>query len=239
MTHIMRRGLLIVFTGPVGVGKSTIIRNLMIFYRKSGIKTLPIYVKAFHGISYLIWKLTFKILFRKSFIARRMAPWYLIGKAYPYVSVILVRLSLFLDVTLELPLRIIIINILRKFGFNIFSEEFLHSALLDYMFTFRHIEKSRMIKMFLDMLLRYIKKCQPDIVVYLYADIKELKRRWHHRGYGDPQLEYVLYQIAFHESLSTLIQNSHIIRINTNSLNVTNTLTNILKIMIFGYGGTK
>jgi nicotinamide riboside kinase len=57
-----RRGRLIVFLGPVSVGKSTMIRGLATELRAKSFRVSTTFIKAFHGPSYLLWKLTARLL---------------------------------------------------------------------------------------------------------------------------------------------------------------------------------
>jgi len=59
---VRHKGMLIVFFGPVGVGKSTITRLLTYALNALGIKVHRIFLKAFHGLSCALWVSTAKLL---------------------------------------------------------------------------------------------------------------------------------------------------------------------------------
>jgi hypothetical protein len=56
------------------------------------------------------------------------------------------------------------------------------------------------------------------------ANISELKRRWVIRGYGEPQLRYVLLQYAFFNKLNNAV------RIDTTGMGIKETLDKVLEI---------
>jgi len=70
-----RRGRLIVLLGPIGVGKSTIIRGLTQELRARGFRTDTTFIKSFHGPTYALWVLTARLLGLNG----RYAPWFMVS----------------------------------------------------------------------------------------------------------------------------------------------------------------
>jgi len=190
---MLSRGKLVVFLGPVGVGKSTVIRALLNLSKKRGIKAKSVYIKAFHGPSYLLWKIASHIIARE--VNRKLAPWYIVGKINRNLSRCLLLISVYLDsitIPFILILKVIIPKLLRV---NIFVEEYLLGTLFDYIYSFYKLESGNYLhllpfKMLESLCLRY----KPSLVILLDADLFELRKHWKDRDYGDPQIKYVLSQ---------------------------------------------
>jgi len=200
----MDKGKLIAFLGPVGVGKSTIIKNLAETLRARGFRIHITFIKAFHGSSYLLWYIALRLVLKSKILKKRithkeLAPWYVLGRLHPPLAKNILTLSLFLDATTNIPLKLGLIAFYKKMGFTVLSEEYIYSTLLDYMYSYRKvINTNRLIRALLLLLTYYISRFHPDVAIYLVANISMLKNRWAKRGYGDPQLHYVLYQLGFY-----------------------------------------
>ena len=190
-----KRGKLIAFLGPVGVGKSTVIRGLAQALEAHGFKTFTLFIKSFHGPAYILWILTAKLLSLDS----SHAPWYAIPKSGRVgLARALAMLSLYLDVLFSIPPRLIIARTLRRAGYYVVSEEYVHSTLFDYMYAIIDLKlKGKFIDIPMNIINALLNKYPPDITVVLRANVSELKRRWTIRGYGDPQPRYVLSEYAF------------------------------------------
>jgi thymidylate kinase len=215
-----RKGKLIVFLGPVGVGKSTIIRGLAQVLKTRGFRVFTIFIKAFHGPVYVLWILTVKLLG----LGSRYAPWFIVPKSGRInLAKMLMVVSIYLDAFFSIPLRLIVTRILSHAGYYILSEEYIQSTLFDYIFTFINFNiKSKYINTPMKALYSLLSKYPPDITIVLIADLSELMRRWMIRGYGDPQPRYVLLQSLFFEKL-----NNNVLLINTTNIKIIDILNNI------------
>ena len=216
----IRKGKLIVFLGPVGVGKSTIIRGLAQVLKTRGFRVFTIFIKAFHGPVYVLWILTVKLLG----LGSRYAPWFIVPKSGRInLAKMLIVVSIYLDAFFSIPLKLIVTRILRHAGYYILSEEYIQSTLFDYIFTFINFNiKSKYINIPMKALYSLLSKYPPDITIVLIADLSELMHRWMIRGYGDPQPRYVLLQSLFFERL-----NNNVLLINTTNVKIIDILNNI------------
>jgi GTPase SAR1 family protein len=190
-----RRGRLIVFLGPVGVGKSTIIRGLTQELRARGFRTYTTFIKAFHGPAYALWVLTARLLGLNG----KYAPWFIIPRSGRVnLARTLMTLSIYLDAFFLIPLKLALIRVLRYIGYYVISEEYLNSTIFDYIYSIIDMgTQDEFVTIPLNVLNSLLNKYPPDITIVLKADLPELRRRWVMRGYGDPQLRYVLLQNAF------------------------------------------
>jgi len=215
-----RRGKLIVFLGPVGVGKSTIIRELTKKLRARGFRTYITFIKAFHGPAYALWVLIARLLGLNG----KYAPWFIIPRSGRVnLAKMLMVISIYLDAFFSIPLKLIVTRILRHAGYYILSEEYIQSTLFDYIFTFINFNiKSKHINIPMKALYSLLSKYPPDITIVLIADLSELMHRWMIRGYGDPQPRYVLLQSLFFERL-----NNNVLLINTTNVKIIDILNNI------------
>jgi thymidylate kinase len=217
---MIRKGKLIVFLGPVGVGKSTIIRGLVQALRSRGFRTYTVFIKAFHGPAYVLWAFTARLLNLNG----KYAPWFAISRSGRIdLAKILLMLSIYFDTFFSIPLKLILVRTLRRIGYYVISEEYLHSTILDYIYSTISINvKNRFVNACLEVLNSLLNKYSPDITVVLTANVSELRHRWKTRGYGDPQLRYVLLQRAFLNKLNNALH------INTPGIDVKETLHRVL-----------
>jgi len=192
-----RRGKLIVFLGPTGVGKSTIIKYLVHVLRIRGLKVSTVFIKEFHGPAYVLWVLVAKLLGIN--IEKPCAPWFVIHRSGRLdLAKILTIVSTYLDVFLSIPLKLMKIKLLRGIGYHIISEEYLHSTLLDYAYSIASLKiKNIFVSIPTRILNALLSKNVPDNTILLVTDASELRRRWTIRGYGDPQPYYVAIQQKF------------------------------------------
>jgi thymidylate kinase len=192
---MLKRGRLVVFLGPVGVGKSAVIRGLTQVLKARGLKVSTVFVKTFHGPSYALWALVIKMLG----INGHHAPWFAIPRSGRVdLAKLLATLSMYLDAFLSIPLKLAKIILLKGIGYHVVSEEYLHSTLLDYVYSMVDLKmKSIFTNIPMRVLNAFLTKYAPDSVIVLMANASELKRRWAIRGYGDPQLHYVTIQYLF------------------------------------------
>jgi len=207
--NLLIKKALIAVVGPVGVGKSTIITLLSDSLREKGVPVITIYLKAFHGLSFVIWQLINKLMFSSQKVLSSqsaVAPWYKISKLHEKLAWKLTLFTALIDALLSIPLKLLQIHILRLIGYTVLCEEYFYGTLMDYTYTFTNAKTLRgrrilsfAIKIFISELL----KTKPHITIMLDADISDLFNRWKKRGYGDPQLQYVIFQKAFLNKLIT------------------------------------
>ncbi|MEM3680048.1 MAG: hypothetical protein QW359_00130 [Metallosphaera sp.] len=211
---------IIAVVGPVGVGKSTVIKVLMCFFSKSGLKVKFTYIKAFHGPSYLLWKVVRHVLAPKE--NSRLAPWYVISKINQRIARLLLLISIYLD-SITIPLMLMLKVRLPKYrGITVLVEEYLLGTLLDYIYSFY---KSEMIgrlhhlppfRVLMSLCIKY----KPDFTILLDANLHEIRRHWDIRDYGDPQIEYVLFQKQFLPKLIQALCKNHVIKFDVASVSV-------------------
>jgi GTPase SAR1 family protein len=218
-----RRGRLIVFLGPVGVGKSTIIRGLTQELRARGFRTYTTFIKAFHGPAYTLWVLTVRILGLNG----KYAPWFIMPRSGRVnLARTLMVLSIYFDAFLSIPFKLMIIRILRYFKYHILSEEYIQSTLFDYIFAIIDLKiKDKFINVPINIMYILLIKYLPDVIIVLMADIYELRCRWKIRGYGDPQLRYVLLHVIYLNKLCNL---KNTIIIDTTNIGIKETISKVL-----------
>lgn len=217
---MLRRGKLIVFLGPTGVGKSTIIRYLVQALRIRGFRVSTIFIKGYHGPAYVLWVLVAKLLG----IKESYAPWFIIPRSGRVgLAKVLTMVSMYLDTFLSILLKLMKIKLLRGIGYYIISEEYLHLTLLDYDYSIASLKiKSRFVSIPKRILNALLSKNVPDSVIVLMTDVSELRRRWAIRGYGDPQPYYVAIQQKFLNKIG------HALIIDSTNMSIEETLNKIL-----------
>jgi len=220
------KGLFIVLLGPVGVGKSSVIRFLIQLLNRRGIKAYKLYVKAFHGLSYMLWRSIVDLLR----LPKDYAPWYTVPMyGYRSLARLLIIISAYIDALIFIPLKVAFIKILKFFGYAVISEEYLHASLFEYLYSYLilGIEPKYYAMFPLTVLYSLALYHRPDLVIALDADLNVLQERWKRRGYGDPQLRYVIVQQRF-------IQRRHVyvdIVINTSNMGLAETVTVVVKVL--------
>jgi len=217
---MIRKGKLIAFLGPVGVGKSTIIRGLVQVLKSRGFRTYTVFIKAFHGPAYVLWVFIARLLNLNS----KFAPWFIIPKSGRInLAKVLLTLSIYFDAFLSIPLKLILVKILRHIGYYVVSEEYLQSTIFDYVYSIINVNvRNGFVNISLEVLNFLLNKYSPDVTVVLMADVSELRCRWKTRGYGDPQLQYVLLQYAFLNKLNDALH------VDASSIGVKETLYRVL-----------
>jgi thymidylate kinase len=209
MIRKIRNGRLIVFLGPVGVGKSTIISRLVQELKTRKIKVFTIFIKAFHGSSYILWTFVARILGFKNITKKHYAPWFSIPRSGCInLARVLIIISLYFDTFLSIPLKLMLIKLLKYAGYFVLSEEYIHSTLLEYIYSFIDLKMEGMLRKLIlvpmKLLSVLLNRYPPDVTVILLADISELRHRWFIRGHGEPQLRYVISQQIFFNILKKL-----------------------------------
>jgi len=191
LRSILSEGRFIVLLGPVGVGKSSVINVLVHTLSCRGLKACKLFIKAFHGSNYLLWRVVVSLLG----LSKNYAPWYVVPMSgYRDLTRVLTIISAYIDALVCIPLKVVLARLLRFFGYVVVSEEYLHTALFDYLYSYLALDiKPRFYAIFpLHVLYSLALRHRPDLVVVLDADLRMLSERWRRRGYGDPQLKYVL-----------------------------------------------
>jgi len=114
----------IVLLGPVGVGKSSTISILTQIFNRKKLKSYKLLIKAFHGPSLLG-------------LSKGYAPWYVIPRSgYKDLARFLIILSAYTDALLTIPIKIILVRFLKLIGYTVISEEYLHTSLFDYLYSY-------------------------------------------------------------------------------------------------------
>ncbi len=219
-----RRGRVIVFLGPVGVGKSTIIRGLMQELRARGFRTYTTFIKSFHGPAYALWVLTARLLGLNG----KYSPWFMISRSGRVnLARGLTVLSIYLDAFFSIPLKLALTRLLRYFGYFVISEEYLNSTIFDHIYLVIDVGiRDKYVLIPLSVLGSLLNKYKPDITIVLKAGLPELRRRWSIRGYGEPELRYVLLQNAFLDKLD------YVLHVDTLGMGVKDTLHRILNVVL-------
>jgi thymidylate kinase len=196
----MRKVLLIVLSGPVGVGKSTLSKILLNFLNSRGIPSRFMLIKSFHGLSYVLYLLTAKVTSANKLLEYKIAPWYLLAKYNKVLAQRLGFIAFLLDAFISIPLKIIKARLLRLLKQNVICEEYLIGTLTDYLYTL-HNAQSNLERKSLRVVIRFLtymlRKYPPSITIVLDADGRSLLERWGKRGYGDLQHNYVRFQKVF------------------------------------------
>jgi thymidylate kinase len=232
----MKRRLLIVFLGPVGVGKSTLSKILLNLLNSYGMPSVFMFIKSFHSLSYILYLFVVKVTSIDKLLKYRIAPWYLLAKYNKILARRLGLIAYFFDVLISIPLKIIRIQLLKLLQRNVICEEYLIGTLIDYLYILYN-SRSNLEKKSLRVAIRFLtcmlRKYPPSIMIVLDADERSLLKRWRKRGYGDPQHNYVRFQKAFINYYMRAL--SHILTENTKLLYIDSSnwkLYDIVKIVI-------
>jgi len=199
----MRRGKLVVFLGPVGVGKSTVCRYLVSILRRKGYTASFIYVKAVHGLSFLIFYTIALLIFGRrlhNYIRKRIAPWYIVSKRNKILAEKITAIVAAIDTLISLPLQLLRISLMLFFNDFVLCEEYLLGTINDHLYGLLKT-KSVNIKWCLRAMIRILTamalRCRPYLIIILDANYHELLSRWRNRGYGELQWEYIFFQKVF------------------------------------------
>ena len=220
---------MIVFLGPVGVGKSTVMRYLAGVIRVRGRRVHVSVLKSFHGISYALWFFTARILGFRS--RGRYAPWLLLSRGgQNTVAKLLLSLTMYFDVFFFIPLKLLLLRLLKRLGFVVLVEEYAYTSILDYLYTGKQMLGMKSLprtplKIISSLLTRY----EPDAVIVLMADTRELVRRWRKRGYGEPQQRYL--KLLIHYCIN-IVKHPRKIVLDTTNLDEYKTLEFVYKLVM-------
>jgi len=221
-----RSGVLVAFLGPVGVGKSTVMCYLAEVLRVRGQRVLVDVLKSFHGISYALWFFIARILGLRS--RGRYAPWLLLirgGKIK--VAKLLLSLTMYFDAFLFIPTKLFLLGLLKRLGFVVLVEEYAYTSILDYLYTGKQmLDMKSLPRTPLNIILSLFARYEPDALIILIADTRELVRRWHKRGYGEPQQRYL--KLLMHYC-TNIVRHSRKIVIDATNLDEHETLGSVYK----------
>jgi len=233
--------MLLVIEGPVGVGKSTIVKLLSKVLNDKGMPVAKTFLKTFHGPSFVIWFLATKLIIggQKMSKLRMLAPWYLLSKLNSVLAWRLTVLAALLDALLSIPLKLFQIQLLRQIGYIVICEEYLYGTLTDYMYTLINASNRKgkcLLRFTIAVSIAMLRKYRPSMTILLDADRVEIIKRWKKRGYGDPQKRYIKFQRIFfgmikNRKLFTDLEMHHIYSIDTSGKNPLTNIREILSLM--------
>ncbi|MGC8544237.1 MAG: hypothetical protein ACP5NQ_09865, partial [Vulcanisaeta sp.] len=130
-----------------------------------------------------------------------------------------------------IPLKLVKVLMLRALGFYVLSEEYMHSTLIDYVYSYVALGlRGWVYELPLSVINLLLSKYSPDNVVILNAGDDVLRERWGLRGYGDPQLHYVRLQRV---ALMSMISDGAVI--NTDRLSIIDEVRLIMARVISGH----
>jgi len=182
---------LIVFGGPVGSGKSTQMRYLLIALRKMNVKSKSTFLKSGHLLAYILELFLARIVSRR----RDVAPIRALFEDAPQLFKRVFKLWLLLDL-LSITVKFISnIYIPFKLGYTVLVEEHIPATMADHLYLSRATGYPLKINSFpVRYLLRLANLCRPVYVVYLDAENPELRRRWIVRGSAEERSDYLSMQ---------------------------------------------
>lgn len=217
---------MVVFLGLVGVGKSTIMHYLAEVLRVRGRRVYVSFLKSFHGASFALWFFTARILGLRS--RGRYAPWLLLIKGGKIkVAKLLLSLTMYFDAFLFIPTKLLLLRLLKRLGFVVLVEEYAYTSILDYLYTGKQMLNMKSLpRTPLNIILSLLTRYEPDALIILIADTRELVRRWHKRGYGEPQQQYL--KLLMHYC-TNIVRHSRKIVIDATNLDEHETLGSVYK----------
>jgi hypothetical protein len=225
---------IIVLMGPVGVGKTTIRKYLVLSLRKRGIKARGSYIRLNHAFAYLFLLTVTKILHCKG-----PEPISTLGRYNPHIFVRLFPLWKYL-MTLSLVIMYLIrvylpYRILKR---TVVIEDYLPVTACDLIWvaTWFGIPLKSLLKE-LSMILRLLTKSSIRIVC-LEASHETLIRRWSIRGSFERDKSYMsdnFAYIRFHEACANALLKSlslnDIIILDTNNIGVSEVIKTICNLI--------
>jgi len=228
---------LLIFFGPVGVGKTTLANYLRLSLSKRGIRVKITFLKAFHGVSFILWVLIARVLrYGKKKRNKHYAPWLYVSQINEKLAWRLTLITAIIDTFLSIPFKLFYIDFLKHFYDIVICEEHLLGTVSDYLFTLLRNKRRRgssilrfSTSVYLSMLSRHIQK---TVVVFLDADFHTLFSRWNMRKYGESQHSYILYQklllTKFIKLIHTLNIDAHLMYIDTSNKVITKMISELM-----------
>jgi len=183
---------LIVFGGPVGSGKSTQMRYLLIVLRKMNVKSRSTFLKSGHLLAYVLELLLARIVSKR----RDVSPIRTLFEDALQLFRRVFKLWLLLDL-LSITMKFLLdIYIPSKLGYTILVEEYIPATIADHLYlsSIAGYSKTKINSFSTRYLLRLANLCRPIYVVYLDAENSELYRRWKMRGSVEERRDYLLMQ---------------------------------------------
>jgi broad-specificity NMP kinase len=161
----------------------------------------------------------------------KYAPWLLLIKAGKVkVAKPLLNLTMHFDAFLFIPAKLLLLRLLKKLGFMVLVEEYAYTSILDYLYTGKQmLDMKSLPRTPLNIILSLLARYEPDALIILIADTKELVRRWRKRGYGEPQQQYL--KLLTHYCMN-IVRHARKIIIDTTDLNESQTLEFVYKSII-------
>jgi broad-specificity NMP kinase len=186
-------------------------------------------LKSFHGASFALWFFTVRTLGLRS--RSRYAPWLLLIKAGRIkVAKLLLSLTMYLDALIFIPAKLLLLRLLEKLGFVVLVEEYAYTSILDYLYTGKQMFGVKSLSRIpLNIVLSLLTRYEPDVLIVLMADTRELVKRWRKRGYGEPQQQYLMLLTRY---CMNMVRHARKIIIDTTDLNETQTLELVYKSII-------
>jgi len=226
---LRKSGVLIAFLGPVGVGKSTVMRYLALLFKAEGQRVYLSLLKSFHGPAYILWSLVVRLLGLRS--KGKYAPWLILFKSGKISTVkSLLILSMYLDALFSIPIKLIGLRLLRRLGFAVLVEEYAYTAIIDYWYTAKQMLGMNSIpRTPQTIVLSLLERHRPDALIILVSDFKELVKRWRKRGYGEPQQRYLKLLTPY--SLN-IIKNPRKLIIDTTNLDTYETVKHVYQAIL-------
>jgi len=227
----MKRGLIIAVLGPMGSGKTTIGFHIAYVLKKLGYRSLFTYLRTYHGVVFIMWRFVAFLILRDCRVkgASWLSPWSILEKYNIALTNKLIRIFSYIDVFFTIPLLLLFRFIFPKLlGTAVVSEEYLHSSISDYVSIYYNRLSGRVNNLVIRVLLSFLIRYAPDIVVFLDADSRILITRTIHRGRDFTNLKYIQFQRSLLLPLISLHDGTKIM-INTTNTSIFKTLAIIFK----------
>jgi len=198
-----RKGAIVALMGPTGVGKTTVMRILVILLnQRRYLNASTAFIKNFHGLSYLLQKSLMGIIIK---IERGYAPWYLLRVSHGCYTHARYRLalllSLYFDAFINIPIKLLT-NVLipKTLGKIVFVEDYLYASVIEYV---RLIKKAHIKHYSFPLRVLYCLslKYKPDHLILLEGKICTLVKRWKFRGRKEPQMDYVVFWLNVYKKI--------------------------------------
>jgi len=227
---MIEKNRIIVFLGPVGVGKSTQIRYLSMKYNLLNIKFRNTQFKSLHILSNFLLLFFLKLLGENLDNNPRQLFWTKHRRIGRRIWPILVLL----DMPSSILRFFFTINIPFNFNQLIFVEEYLPASIIDYSFFRKKLEINDAISSFYMNLLYklYFKYLRFTTIIFLDASYSKVIQRIKHRNTYTEQLEYIKMQksllLSFSKNTSL---RGHFFYINTTNKNICEVSKEVFKVI--------
>ncbi len=191
----------LVFIGPVGVGKSTHIRLLASKFDGMGLKVRRTSLKTNHWFARA---LTFSVARILSGRKRDVHYVRVLTDENPKIFKELFKLWLSLDLISVSIQFLFAIYLPLIMGYTVLVEEYIPATIADYMYVAQTIGlPPEAVSSAIGFVSKLMYSVGPTRVIFLDADTKELKLRWLSRGSSEERIDYLSMQRSILRSLST------------------------------------